>query len=400
MLRSGKEHLELLRDGRVIYVGGEKIDDVTRHPAFRTAAQTVAAIYDMKADPANRGTMSYEEDGGRHSIYFLRAKTRDDLQRRMEGHRRIADLTYGMFGRSPDHVASFVTGMAMKPDVLTRPCGHPENLLAYYRYARDNDVYTVYAVVPPQAARNPEFYQRQNIPVPTLRVVGEDDGGVVISGMKMLATGARLRQRDLDRQRHSARARSEEGGDHLRDTVQCARAGAVVAQADGARRQIGVRFAARLPLRRERQHAAVRQRQGAVGKGVRARRRAAVARHLCQEREPLLRQPPVQCALLVEDAAAARPVRQDRASDRRRPGAGRARDARQDGGDRGHDRRTGARPDQRLRELARGLRLLQPPHHVCGARMVHAELQYVHRRAAHAVRRRRLPDAGRQLGDG
>ncbi len=48
----------------------------------------------------------------------------------------------------------------------------------------------VYAVVPPQAARNPEFYHKQNIPVPTLRVVREDDDGVVISGMKMLATGA------------------------------------------------------------------------------------------------------------------------------------------------------------------------------------------------------------------
>ena len=140
MLRSGKEHLESLRDGRIVYVGGERIDDVTRHPAFRGAAETVAAIYDMKADPANRDAMSYEEDGGRHSIYFLRAKTRDDLQRRMEGHRRIADLTHGMFGRSPDHVASFVTGMAMKPDVLVKPCGHPENLLAYYKYARDSDV--------------------------------------------------------------------------------------------------------------------------------------------------------------------------------------------------------------------------------------------------------------------
>ena len=108
----------------------------------------------------------------------------------MLGHRRIADFTYGMFGRSPDHVASFVTGMAMKPDELKAPCAHADNLLAYYRYARDNDLYVVYAVVPPQAARNPEFYQRQNIPLPTLRVVREDDSGVVISGMKMLATGA------------------------------------------------------------------------------------------------------------------------------------------------------------------------------------------------------------------
>jgi 4-hydroxyphenylacetate 3-monooxygenase len=190
MLRTGKEHLESIRDGRVVYIGSERVDDVTRHPAFRNAAQTVAALYDMKADPALRDEMSYEEDGGRHSIYFLRARSREDLQRRMIGHRRIADFTYGMFGRSPDHVSSFVTGMAMKVDELKPPFGHPVNLLSYYRHIRDNDIYTVYAVVPPQAARNPEFYHRQNLPVPTLRVVREDDDGVVISGMKMLATGA------------------------------------------------------------------------------------------------------------------------------------------------------------------------------------------------------------------
>jgi 4-hydroxyphenylacetate 3-monooxygenase len=190
MLRTGKEHLASLRDGRIVYIGSERVDDVTRHPAFRNAAQTVAAIYDMKADATNHDVMSYEEDGSRHSMYFLRAKSRDDLQRRMICHRRISDLTYGMFGRSPDHVASFITGMVMKLDELKSPCAHADNLLAYYRYARDNDLYIVYAVLPPQAARNPEFYQRQNIPVPTLRVIREDDSGVVVSGMKMLATGA------------------------------------------------------------------------------------------------------------------------------------------------------------------------------------------------------------------
>ncbi len=190
MLRTGSEHLESLRDGRVIYIGDERVADVTTHPAFRNAARTVAALYDMKADPANRDLMTYAEDGGRHSIYFLRAKTRDDLQRRMLGHRKIADQTYGMFGRSPDHVASFVTGMAMKPDALTPPYGNGDNLVAYYRHIRDRDVYVVYAVLPPQAARSPEFYQRQNLPIPTLSVVREEDDGVVISGMKMLATGA------------------------------------------------------------------------------------------------------------------------------------------------------------------------------------------------------------------
>src|SRR5215467_11356329 len=151
MLRTGKEHLESLRDGRVVYIGSERVEDVTRHPAFCNAAATVAALYDMKADPANRDSLTYEEEGGRHSIYFLRPR---------------------------------------KPDALPAPCAHADNLLRYYRHLRDNDVYVVYAVLPPQAARNPEFYERQNLPVPTLRVVREADDGVVISGMKMLATGA------------------------------------------------------------------------------------------------------------------------------------------------------------------------------------------------------------------
>jgi 4-hydroxyphenylacetate 3-monooxygenase len=45
-------------------------------------------------------------------------------------------------------------------------------------------------VLPPQAARDPDFYLRQSMTVPTLEVVAETDDGIVVSGMKMLATGA------------------------------------------------------------------------------------------------------------------------------------------------------------------------------------------------------------------
>ncbi len=184
MLKTGAEHLESLRDGRVVCIGGEKVDDVTTHPAFRNAARSMAAIYDMKAAIPE---YSFTEKGERYSAYFLRAKTKDDLVKRTRLHRAIADLSHGLLGRSPDHVSSFVTGMAMNPLVFGKYAG---NLERYYEHMRREDIYGVYAVIPPQAARNPEFYVRQNIPIPTLRVVREDDDGVVISGMKMLATGA------------------------------------------------------------------------------------------------------------------------------------------------------------------------------------------------------------------
>ena len=66
-------------DGRVIYIGAERVDDVTRHPAFKNAAQ--AGLYDLKADPRQlRHLFSFEENGER---YGLRRPSREDLARRM-----------------------------------------------------------------------------------------------------------------------------------------------------------------------------------------------------------------------------------------------------------------------------------------------------------------------------
>ena len=191
MLKTGKEHLEGLRDGRTVYIGGEKVDDVTAHPAFAAAAQTVAGLYDAKRAPENLETYSFEEGGERYSTWYLRAKSKDDLRKRLKCHKGIADMTYGMFGRSPDHVSGFVTGMSTLPSAFdTDSWKFGGNLVAYYEHCRKNDIYATYAVLPPQAARNPEFYTRRNLPVPTLSVIDERDDGIVIGGMKMLATSA------------------------------------------------------------------------------------------------------------------------------------------------------------------------------------------------------------------
>jgi 4-hydroxyphenylacetate 3-monooxygenase len=96
MLKTGAEHLESLRDGRVVYIGAEKVDDVTTHPAFRNAARSMAAIYDLKrSDPA----FSFEEGGERFSSYFLRARSSEDLVKRTKLHRAIAAMSHGLLGR-------------------------------------------------------------------------------------------------------------------------------------------------------------------------------------------------------------------------------------------------------------------------------------------------------------
>ena len=43
---TGAEYLESLRDGREVYIYGERVKDVTTHPAFRNAARSIARLYD------------------------------------------------------------------------------------------------------------------------------------------------------------------------------------------------------------------------------------------------------------------------------------------------------------------------------------------------------------------
>src|SRR5439155_830875 len=90
--------------------------------------EVYVVLGDLKrADPA----FSFAEGKERYSAYFLRAKTKDDLAKRTHLHRAIAAMSHGLLGRSPDHVSSFVTGMAMNAPVFGQYAG---NLLRYYEH--------------------------------------------------------------------------------------------------------------------------------------------------------------------------------------------------------------------------------------------------------------------------
>ena len=51
---NGAQYLESLRDDREVWLGGERIADVTTHPAFAPVCQSLAAVYDMQCAPATR----------------------------------------------------------------------------------------------------------------------------------------------------------------------------------------------------------------------------------------------------------------------------------------------------------------------------------------------------------
>ena len=59
---TGAEFLQSLRDGREVYIYGERVKDVTKHPAFKLIVDVRARIYDMAHEARYRDVMSYVDE--------------------------------------------------------------------------------------------------------------------------------------------------------------------------------------------------------------------------------------------------------------------------------------------------------------------------------------------------
>src|ERR1700757_3641411 len=105
-IRSGEQLLQYLRDGRQLFIDGERIEDVTTDPRLAAAARSLAQLYDMQHDPAlvERMTFLSPASGARVGLSFIEPRSVDDLIRRRDMVTIWAEATCGMFGRSPDYM--------------------------------------------------------------------------------------------------------------------------------------------------------------------------------------------------------------------------------------------------------------------------------------------------------
>jgi 4-hydroxyphenylacetate 3-monooxygenase len=192
-IKDGEAHIKSLRDGREVYLDGKPIDDVTTHPAYKNAVRSAARLYDFQADPANQEVMTFESPtakGTRVNRAWLKAKSYDDLVSRRKAMSAWAEQHYGFMGRSPDHVASAITGQVIGLDVFEKHGPKFAKAYAdYHQYARDNDLFLTYVIINPQANRSKAWGEQEGEDL-TLRIVDEDPTGVTVRGAKMLGTSS------------------------------------------------------------------------------------------------------------------------------------------------------------------------------------------------------------------
>jgi 4-hydroxyphenylacetate 3-monooxygenase len=191
-MRTGADFLaDLKASDRTVFVDGERVSDPTTHPAFREAARQVARLIDYAAAPENREVMTYlePETGAPAWRCYQIPKTLEDMKAKRIAAEKWAEQTFGLMGRTPDHVANFFTGYAAKPSVFARAGQqYADNVVNFYRHIRDNHQYVAYAIVPPQVDRSKPPHKQAD-PHLYAGVVGETDGGILISGGQQLATG-------------------------------------------------------------------------------------------------------------------------------------------------------------------------------------------------------------------
>lgn len=186
---TGEEYLESLRDGREVWIYGERVKDVTTHPAFRNSARSIARLYDALHDPAKRDVLTAPTDtgnGGFTHPFYKTPRSQDDLRASRDAIRGWQEMGYGWMGRTPDYKASFLGTLGANAQFYAN---YEENARRWYRIAQERVMYLDHAIVHPPIDRH---LAPDQIPDVYMHVDEETDEGLIVSGSKMVATNAAL----------------------------------------------------------------------------------------------------------------------------------------------------------------------------------------------------------------
>ncbi|GAY07674.1 4-hydroxyphenylacetate 3-hydroxylase N-terminal domain-containing protein [Pseudonocardia sp. N23] len=194
-MRTGKQYLEALDDGRRVWVGDELIDNVATHPKTRAFAQLTADFYDLHHRPDLEDVMTFvDEDGTRRSMMWFKNIDKETLRRKRHYHETVIRLLgAGSAPRSPDVNNSVLRTYVDDPapwseqSIGTDGRDLTVGIMEFFEEAKAGDLNAAIAFVDPQTDRSRESAQAES---PALRVVSRSDEGIVVTGVKAIATGA------------------------------------------------------------------------------------------------------------------------------------------------------------------------------------------------------------------
>ena len=187
--RTGAELLAGLNDDREVWIGDERVRDIAGHPAFAGAAKGMAAVFDLQHEAAEDCLIADPETGEPINISHMIPRSKEDIQRRHRGLRRIAEHTVGVMGRTPDYMNVTYAGFA--------GCTHEwaehgneagaARLVEYQKRLRRDDLCLTHTIIHPTTDKSKGDLPRLDNDV-IMHKVGETANGIVVRGARILAT--------------------------------------------------------------------------------------------------------------------------------------------------------------------------------------------------------------------
>jgi 4-hydroxyphenylacetate 3-monooxygenase len=195
VIRTGDEYRESIRDGREVWIDGEKVDDVTTHPAFKPIVDIRARIYDLAHEDAHRDLLTYvdDESGETCATWSKPPLTKDDWRTKRAAVDAVLDEVRGVVTRVGDETVGEMWSLYDGQDVLNEiDPTFGENIARHIRKAALEDPFHVSANTDPKGDRS--LRPQDQDPDVLLRVVRETDNGIVVRGAKFETAAAYANQ--------------------------------------------------------------------------------------------------------------------------------------------------------------------------------------------------------------
>ena len=193
MIRTGAQYKDSIRDGREVYISGERVKDVTTHPMFKPLVDIRARFYDMQHEPATRDLMSYKDGGEVHAVANKLPYTQADWWAKRKATDALLEEVGGVVTRVGDETVGEVWSLFDGQDVLDEiDPQFSKNIRNHVGQILREDPFHVSANTDPKGDRSKPPQEQD--PDMLLHVVKETDAGLVVRGAKFETAAAYANQ--------------------------------------------------------------------------------------------------------------------------------------------------------------------------------------------------------------
>lgn len=193
MIRTGEQYRDSIRDGREVYINGERVKDVTKHKMFKPLVDIRARIYDMQHEEATKEIMTVEQDGEINATGNALPYTQEDWWKKRRATDRLMEDIGGVVTRVGDETVGEMWSLFDGQDILNEVDPRfSENIRNHIDKVLHTDPFHVSANTDPKGDRS-KAPQDQD-PDMLLHVVKETDAGIIVRGAKYETAAAYANQ--------------------------------------------------------------------------------------------------------------------------------------------------------------------------------------------------------------